>query len=110
MQDDPECSLRLFADDALLHHTISQESDTLALQHGLGKLELWAEKWQMVFNPSKCYQIPVHRTKSPIHRDYTLYNQSLEAIQQHPYLGILLSHDLRWNQHVDKNVKRLIHH
>ena len=85
---------------------ISQESDTLALQRDLGKLGLWAEKWQMVFNPSKCYQMSVHRTKSPIHRDYTLYNQSLEAVQQHPYLGILLSHDLRWNQHVDKIVKK----
>ena len=59
----------------LVAHTISQESDTLALQRDLGKLELWAEKWQMVFNPSKCYPMSVHRTKSPIHRDYTLYNQ-----------------------------------
>ena len=57
----------------------------------------------MLFNPSKCYQMSVHRTKSPIPRDYTLYNQSLDAVQQHPYL---LSHDLRWNQHVNKIVKK----
>ena len=44
MQDDLECSLRLFADDALLYHTISQESDTLILQRDLGKLGLWAKK------------------------------------------------------------------
>jgi len=43
MQDDLECSLRVFADDALLYHTISQESDTLALQRDLGKLGLWAK-------------------------------------------------------------------
>ena len=45
MQDDLECSLRLFADDAIVYHTISQDSDTLALQRDLGKLGLWAEKW-----------------------------------------------------------------
>ena len=39
-QDDLECSLRLFADDALLNHTISQESDSLVLQHDLRKLGL----------------------------------------------------------------------
>ena len=48
----------------------------------------------------------VHRTRSPVPKDYTLYNQSLKAVQQHPYLGILLSHDLRWNQHVDKIVEK----
>ena len=106
IQEDLECSLRLFADDALLYYKVSQERDTLALQRDLCKLGLWADKWQMVFNPSKCYQMTVHRTRSPVHKDYTLYNQSLKAVQQHPYLGVLLSHDLRWNHHVDKIVKK----
>ena len=106
MQEDLECSLRLFADDALLYHKVSQESDTLALQRDLCKLGPWADKWQMVFNPSKCYQMTVHRTRSPDHKNNTLYHQSLKAVQQHSFLGILLSHDLRWNQHVAKIVKK----
>ena len=56
MQEDLECNLRLFADDALLYHNITNDNDTQALQRDLDKLGLWAERWQMVFNPSKCYK------------------------------------------------------
>ena len=40
MQDDLECTLRLFADDALLYHKIAHHDDTLALQRDLDKLGL----------------------------------------------------------------------
>ena len=106
MQDDPVCTLRLFADDALLYHKITHNDDTLALQHDLDKLGLWADRWQMLFNPFKCYKMSVFRSRSPVVKDYTLYNQTLVAVQQHPYLGVLLSSDLRWNSHVDKIAKK----
>ena len=32
--------------------------------------------------------------------------ESLNAVQQYLYLGILLLHDVRWNQHVNKIVKK----
>ena len=106
MQDDLVCTLRLFADDALLYHKITHNDDTLALQRDLDKLGLWADRWQMLFNPSKCYKMSVFRSRSPVVKDYTLYNQTLVAVQQHPYLGVLLSSDLRWNSHMDKIAKK----
>ena len=106
MQDDLVCTLRLFANDALLYHKITHNDDTLALQSDLDKLGLWADRWQMLFNPSKCYKMSVFRSRSPVVKDYTLYNQTLVAVQQHPYLGVLLSSDLRWNSHVDKIAKK----
>lgn len=48
----------------------------------------------------------VFRSRSPVVKDYTLYNQILVAVQQHPYLGVLLSSDLRWNPDVDKIAKK----
>ena len=106
MQDDLVCTLRLFADDALLYHKISHNDDTVALQSDLDNLSLWADRWQMLFNPSKCYKMSVFRSRSPVVKDYTLYNQTLVAVQQHPYLGVLLSSDLRWNSHMDKIAKK----
>ena len=44
----------------------------------------------MLFSPSKCYKMSVFRSRSPVVKDYTLYNQTLVAVQQHPYLGVLL--------------------
>ena len=90
MQDDPVCTLRLFAGDALLYHKITHNDDTLALQRDQDKLGLWADRWQMLFSPSKCYKMSVFRSRSPVVKDYTLYNQTLVAVQQHPYLGVLL--------------------
>ena len=106
MQDDLVRTLRLFADDALLYHKITHNDDTLALQRDLDKLGLWADRWQMLFNSSKCYKMSVFRSRSPVVKDYTLYNQTLVAVQQHPYLGVLLSSDLRWNSHMDKIAKK----
>ena len=53
-----------------------------------------------------CYKMSVFRSRSPVVKDYTLYNQTLVAVQQHPYLGVLLSSDLRWNSHVDRIAKK----
>lgn len=58
-QHDLECTLRLFADDALLYHKITFHDDILALQRDLDKLGLLADRWQMLFNPSKCYKMSV---------------------------------------------------
>ena len=101
-QHDLECTLRLFADDALLYHKITFHDDILSLQRNLDKLGLLADRWQMLFNPSKCYKMSVFLNRSPLVKVYFLYNQTLETVQQHPYLGVLLSSDLRWNSHVDK--------
>ena len=60
---DLECTLRLFADDTLLYHTINDHHDALALQRDFAKLGQWAEYWQMDFNHSKCYKMYVHRKK-----------------------------------------------
>ena len=56
MQDDLECTLRLFADDALLYHKITHHDVTLAFQPDVDKLGLWADRWQMLFNHYKCHK------------------------------------------------------
>ena len=48
----------------------------------------------------------VFLNRSPVVKVYFLYNQTPAAVQQHPYLGVLLSSDLRWNSHVSKITKK----
>ena len=47
-------TIRLFADDCLLYRVINSIQDQIALQEDLKRLELWAERWGMSFNASKC--------------------------------------------------------
>ena len=43
----------------LLYNTIHSRDDCVTLQEDLNTLQLWANKWQMMFNPDKCKLIRI---------------------------------------------------
>ena len=45
---------RLFADDCIIHRTISSPEDSLRLQEDLDRIFNWTTCWQMQFNVQKC--------------------------------------------------------
>ena len=45
---------KLFADDSKIYRQINKVKDSIALQSDLTALHLWADRWQVKFNPSKC--------------------------------------------------------
>ena len=49
---DIESEKRLFADDCICYREIKNEEDTLKLQRGIDRLDSWARKWELDFNPS----------------------------------------------------------
>ena len=70
------------------HHT---------LQHDLRQQERWADDWGMRFNPSKCYILSINSKTS---FNYQLSRFIVKHVQNNPYLGILLSNDLKWDSHI----------
>ena len=56
----------------------------------------------MEFNAKKCYVLRVSHSKSIQHFSYTLNNTVLQETAAHTYLGVDLSHDLKWNTHVNR--------
>ena len=99
-----DSTLRLFADDALLYRSISTVNDSVILQNDIDKLVSWSKTWQMQFNVSKCYTMRISRRKEPVLMDYYIDGYKLSPVKNHPYLGVMLSDDLRWNSHVDNIV------
>ena len=93
--------VRLFADDTVNYLTIRSESDCRQLQDDLHSLEKWKSDWCMEFNPSKCNFIRVTRRRTPFKFQYKLHGKVLETVDTTKYLGINLSHDLRWNDQVN---------
>ena len=91
----------LFADDCLLFRPINNNSDCLALQKDLHKLSGWEKKWQMNFKPEKCNVIRFTRKRSPLIHNYSLSGHTLKETNQHKYLGVTLSADMKWNHHID---------
>ena len=95
-----QSSVRLFADDALLYGIISSEDDCNKLQADLFELECWQDRWQIKFNPSKCKIIRISTKKSPPLKKYVFCGSELDEVDSVSYLGVTLTKNLKWSQHV----------
>ena len=56
----------------------------------------------MRFNTSKCYVMSIHCSRSPFTYNYTLSNYVLEQVNENPYLGVIISDNLKWSSHINK--------
>ena len=97
-------SVRLFADDCVLYRNIESPTDCQILQGDLNSLTQWEADWQMKFNVAKCHSMRVtrHPPDKHIQFEYTLYQQRLEQVQSAKYLGITISDDFDWGQHISE--------
>lgn len=89
--------VRLLADDCLLYQTISTIQVHIHLESDLHQLETWAETWGMKFNAKKCYILSV---KSKTTYFYELNKTILKHVDSNPYLGVIISKDLTWSNHI----------
>ena len=76
------------------------------LQSYLTALQEWAQKWQMKFNPSKCQVLRISRKQNLVESNYVLMGKVLDSVTHHPYLGVELSRNLNWSQHVNNKVMK----
>ena len=95
-------TVRLFADDCVLYRSVEKPVDSEKLQQDLDTLREWEKTWQMEFNADKCYVMKLTHSKNPSTYDYKLGTTSLQETTNHTYLGVDITNDLRWNQHVNK--------
>ena len=96
-----ETSLPLFAEDSKCFRVILGRDDGVKLQDDLNKLFQWSCIWGMDFNAKKCKVLRVARIRSIDYRDYYLGGIKLDGVDVEKDLGILVSHNLSWNNHVD---------
>ena len=92
--------VRLFADDTAVYLTVTSKKDSKTLKHDLQKVEQWEKTWEMHFNTGKCQVMHISRAQNPIQTQYFLHGQVLEAVDHAKSIGLEISHDLKWNHHV----------
>ena len=97
---------RLFADDCIIYRKINSIKDCQQLQHDLQRLAEWEATWGMAFHPDKCNVLRVTRKKRPVNYSYTLKGHHLEEVITARYLGVDLSNNLVWKDHIDRIVKK----
>jgi hypothetical protein len=101
-----ESHVRLFADDCVIYRPVRNADDCQTLQTDLARLENWENSWCMSFNATKCSSISITRKTNKIDFPYTLHNTTLEEVSSATYLGVELSSNLKWSDHINKTVKK----
>ena len=74
----------------------------MILQEDLNSLSQWAHKWQMIFNVSKCVHLTITRKLSPFPSTYSICNHTIQQVASAKYLGITLTNNLSWSEHITK--------
>ena len=101
-------TVKIYADDTKIYRTIgSPDVDIPALQCDLDRLGVWANKWQMNFNPDKCEVMRITHRKDKTKPIYSLGGQ-FGSVENTKDLGVTISSDLSWGKHVFATVIRQI--
>ena len=97
-------SCKMFADDAKLYGKVEDITDKESIQSDLQQCVQWANEWLMEFNKKKCKVI--HFGTKNQHFDYHMDGYNLTHIEEEKDLGIIVSHDLKWNKQVTTSAKK----
>ena len=102
-----QCSARLFADDTTLY--IDYEDAQVganALNQDLESVKRWAIQWLVKFNPDKTTSLVCSYKNKPLEPALYFDGCQVISVKSHCHLGLTLSHDLTWNDHIEDMVRR----
>jgi hypothetical protein len=91
----------IFADDTKVARHIKTEEDMTALQQDINALKRWGDSWGLTFNPKKCKHLRVSTNQSDTTLTYNLGGIELETVENMTDLGVIISSDLRWTEHIN---------
>lgn len=92
-----------FADDTnIFCNPLLQYND---LQEDLETIKLWTQKWKMPINESKCTVLHIGRN-NPNFNYYFSQQIKITSVTSQRDLGILITSDLKWEQHIIQITKK----
>ena len=94
--------VNLFADDVLLYHVVSKEEDFALVQEAVSLLDNWSVDNHLNFNLTKCQYMIISRKLHPTlpNTPLLLSNHPLQRVFCYKYLGLLLTDNFSWSQHI----------
>ena len=67
------------------------------------------KNWQMSFNVDKCVLLPIGSKALASHLGYSFCGTPPEIVNSHPYLGIQLQCELKWDSHINRIMSNATH-
>jgi ribonuclease P/MRP protein subunit RPP40 len=93
---------KLYADDTKVISIIRNSVDSNILQNDIETLVDWSNEWLIKFNESKCKVMHIGKNNEKF--KYQMNNSILSETELEKDLGIFISNDLEWSQHVNTAV------
>ena len=73
------------------------------LPSDIDKVSFWANRWLVSFNPRKSESfIFLRKRNKPSYLDLFMFNTVIPNVQFHKHLGIVLTDDGSWDNHIDQ--------
>ena len=92
----------LYADDSKMFRVTKNEDDVEQFQGDLSNVHDWSRRWRMQFNTKKCKFMRLTHKKSFKDIHYDMNGVLLDRVKSVKDLGISVTDDLRWSQHVSE--------
>ena len=106
----------LYADDLVLYKVIGSNSCSAygSMQEDIDRIAEWTNVNLLNFNRSKCKAMLISRRQHQ-HQPHLFYLQgdNIEQVCSYKYLGVMVTSNLKWDEHIDKvslKTKRLLGH
>lgn len=91
-----------YADDSKLFNRSSLQP---TLQHDLDAVTRWTADWQLPLNTEKC--VVLHLGGNNPRLDYVIHDRTLQSVKSHNDLGVIITENLNWSEHISGIVKRV---
>ena len=105
---DIEAEIKLFADDTSLFIVVDNPRNAAdILNADLDRIHKWSEQWLVKFNPKKTETLIMSRKNTKIdHPPLYMNNQTLQNVTKHKHLGLIISNNGFWDEHIDYIIKK----
>lgn len=100
--------IRLFADDCMLYTEVQNLEDQLKLNTSLKKIAEWCDDWQMRINTDKTVCMSITKKTIKLNVSYNFDNATIQNVNHYKYLGLTISSDLDWSEHVRQVTKKAL--
>ena len=100
-------NIRLFADDTTIFVEVDNpETAAETLNNDLRNMSDWANQWLVTFSPPKTKSMIVSFKHDVYHPPLFFNDTQIDVVSSHKHLGITLSDNLKWNDHVHSSVTK----
>ena len=101
------CESMKFVDDTTIFERLPSRDSASIMQSALDNIESWTSQNNMNLNPTKTKELHFNFFKSYVNNTvFTIGESVVNSVKTAKLLGVTISADLKWNEHVDKIVAK----